>query len=278
VPFEKKVTMHHSNVLQALVYDDNKSQIADANAKNEDLQRELIAKTKQIETLQNELESISKLYSDENLLQLEQMNRLVAVILEEKNQSVVRFEMKIREQSDRLNILSKKSDAKDLIIKELKEKNGRLKIKMFSKDDSSYSNETIDDSSSKQVDKRASKNKRKEGNKCLKIKYISKDDFFCGSNETIDSKSKYVRMLTLKNSFDSEKKNIKKDQSHSARHDDSSIDTNKTFNSESNFVGHRTLNNSRDNRKKNKLEERPTSFNYGRKGNVNNMYGVPSSY
>merc|ERR1719491_2740631 len=112
--------MHHSNVLQALVYDDNKSQIADANAKNEDLQRELIAKTKQIETLQNELESISNLYSDENLLQLEQMNRLVAVILEEKYQAVTRFEIKMREQSDRLNIVSKKSDAKDLVIKKLK--------------------------------------------------------------------------------------------------------------------------------------------------------------
>ena len=248
MPFEKKVTMHHSNVLQALVYDDNKSQIADANAKNEDLQRELIAKTKQIETLQNELESISKLYSDENLLQLEQMNRLVAVILEEKYQAVTRFEIKMREQSDRLNIVSKKSDAKDLVIKKLKEENERLKMICFSKIDSSCNSNEIIDSSPKHVENRTLKNK--EGDKSLRIKYISKDDSSFSSNGTIHSKSKYVRMLTSNNSCRNEKKNISKDQGdcHPARNVDSSINSHEITSSE--YVRYRTSKNSRDSRKK----------------------------
>lgn len=270
------------------VYITHSSHKADANAKNEDLQSELIAKTRQIQILQEQLESIEQLYSDKNLLQLEQMNRLVAVILEEKNQSVARLEIRIREQSDRLNILSKKSEAKDLIIQKLKVENKRLKPKKSSKDDSSCdSNEAID-STPKYVENRTTKDKCKEGNKCLKVKYISKDDSSYSSNKTIQSKLKYVRMLSSKSSFENEKKNIKKDQGdyQPARYDDSSIDSTEMMNSESKYVGYRASKESRDNSKTNTLEEqshcrhvqRSTSVWYDQKDNANNAYGVPSSY
>merc|ERR1712151_490604 len=233
---------------------------ADANAKNEDLQSELIAKTRQIQILQEQLESIEQLYSDKNLLQLEQMNRLVAVILEEKN----------------------------LIIQKLKVENKRLKPKKSSKDDSSCDSNDAIDSTPKYVENRTTKDKCKEGNKCLKVKYISKDDSSYSSNKTIQSKLKYVRMLSSKSSFENEKKNIKKDQGdyQPARYDDSSIDSTEMMNSESKYVGYRASKESRDNSKTKTLEElshcrhvqRSTSVWYDQKDNANNAYGVTSSY
>ena len=93
------------------------------NSTNPNLLNGLFMKTKQIETLQNELESISKLYSDENLRQLEEMNRLIAVILDEKHQSTARLETKIREQHDQVHLLSKKLASKNSLINKLNEEN-----------------------------------------------------------------------------------------------------------------------------------------------------------
>jgi DNA-binding protein H-NS len=97
------------------------------NSTNPNLLNELFMKTKQIESLENELESMSKLYSDENLRQLEEMNRLIAVILEEKHQSTARLEKKIREQHDQVHLLSKKLASKNSLINKLNEENMYLR-------------------------------------------------------------------------------------------------------------------------------------------------------
>jgi len=97
------------------------------NLINLNLHDELFMKTKQIETLKAELESVSKLYSDENLRQLEEMNRLIAVILEEKHQSTDRLERKIREQHNEMNLLSKKLASKNSLIDKLNEENMLLR-------------------------------------------------------------------------------------------------------------------------------------------------------
>jgi len=97
--------------------------IFDLEPKNQSLEGELDKKTKHVQALQREIKSMSQLYSDENLRQLEQMNRLIAVILEEKNESNARLESKIREQQDTIHSLSKKLDAKDSMIKKLQEEN-----------------------------------------------------------------------------------------------------------------------------------------------------------
>jgi len=91
--------------------------------KNQSLKDELDEKTKHIQALEKEIQLMSQFYSDENLRQLEQMNRLIAVILEEKNESNARLESKIREQHDTIHSLSKKLDTKDSMIKTLQGEN-----------------------------------------------------------------------------------------------------------------------------------------------------------
>jgi len=250
------------------------------NTKNEDLQRELATKTKQIQTLQEQLESMSQLYSNKNLLQLEQMNRLVAVIMEEKNQSSARFEIKIREQSDRINVLSKKLEAKDLVIQKLKEENKILKtrndIKIDSFCDSNNENSFVSNSP-KQVGNRSEKNKPKEDNKGLRIKYISKDDTSCNSSGTIHSKSKYVRMLTPKKNPCGNDENKNNNCQHK-KLDDSSCDSNKLTASKSKYVGSKSSNNV--NRKQNIMKGqgyyrhagRPASIEYVQNANVKYWY------
>jgi len=118
IPNEQLSTWRQSPVEESFSND-----ALDFEAKNKSLQNELYAKIKHIEALQNELKSMSQLYSDENLRQLEQMNRLIAVIIEEKNESTAKLESKIREQHDTMRSLCKKLDAKDSMIKTLEGEN-----------------------------------------------------------------------------------------------------------------------------------------------------------
>jgi len=163
---DKTYTITPNERRQSPVDESFSDYIFDCEPKDQYLQNELYTKTKSIQALQNKLELMSQLYSDENLRQLEQMNRLIAVILEEKNESTARLETKIREQHDTIHSLSKKLDAKDSVIKTLQGENTLL-------------------------------------HKCLnmeKIRSPTKEFSCCVSNETMNSK--YIQNNTTKSSDD----------------------------------------------------------------------------
>jgi len=101
--------------------------INDHDETNQCLQNELFVKSKQIENLKNKLEHVSKSYSDENLRQLSEMNRLIAIILDEKHQIIARFEKQIKGQQDKIHLLSQKLSAKDLLIEKMNEENASLR-------------------------------------------------------------------------------------------------------------------------------------------------------
>merc|ERR1711982_54422 len=101
--------------------------------KNKSLEDELDKKTKKNQALEKEIQLMSQFYADENLRQLEQMNKLIAVILEEKNESNARLESKIREQHDTIQSLSKKLDTKDSMIKTLQDSNTFLHKRLNTK-------------------------------------------------------------------------------------------------------------------------------------------------
>jgi len=101
--------------------------IHDHDTTNKNIQDELFVKSKQIEYLKNELERVSKSYSDENLRQLSEMNRLIAIILDEKYQTTARFEKQIKDQQDKIHLLSQKLSAKNLLIEKMNEENVSLR-------------------------------------------------------------------------------------------------------------------------------------------------------
>jgi len=101
--------------------------IHDHDITNQNLQNELLKKSKQIENLKAELEHVSKSCSDENLRQLSEMNRLIAIILDEKHQITARFEKQIKDQQEKIHLLSQKLSAKNLLIEKMNKENASLR-------------------------------------------------------------------------------------------------------------------------------------------------------
>ena len=112
---------------QSPIRSDFTEDISDHDGAIQNLQNELFMKSRQIENLKNELEHVSNSYSDENLRQLSEMNRLIAIILDEKNQITARFQKQIKDQQDKIRLLSQKLSAKDLLIEKMNEENASLR-------------------------------------------------------------------------------------------------------------------------------------------------------